>query len=96
MEKFKSVTVLTVEPSYEGARFSQRASRRPTAVRWPHRRRTMAMAIGNEVAADAADNAWAGLEQFWNEHAVKSGIVLFWAWYGIANWQAIGQILHLV
>ena len=95
MEKFKSAAVLTIEPGRQGMRFSKRASVKPAAVRWPHRRRTMAMAVGNEVAADTADNAWPGPEQFWNRHAVKSGIVLFWAWYGLANWHAIGQILHI-
>lgn len=95
MEKFKSAKVLTIEPGYEGLRYTTRGSRKPAAVRWPHRRRTMAMAIGNEIAAEEADKAWPGLEQFWNKHAVKSGIVLFWAWYGLANWQAIGQILHI-
>ncbi|PTU30801.1 hypothetical protein [Stenotrophobium rhamnosiphilum] len=96
MEKFKSAKVLTVEPSYEAMRFSKRVSKKPAAVRWPHRRRAMALAIHDDVAEDMASGVWPGFEQFWNEHAVKSGIVLFWAWYGIANWHAIGQILHIV
>jgi hypothetical protein len=25
---------------------------------------------------------------------VKAGIVLFWTWYGAANWHAIGKILQ--
>ncbi|GEM_PF-5787453 len=93
MKKFQSAAVLTVEP---GSRFSKRPSRKPVAVRWPHRRRAMALAITPDVVEDKDPEAQSSLERFWNEHAVKSGIVLFWAWYGVANWQAIGQLLHLV
>ena len=96
MEKFKSAAVLTIEPGYEGLRYTKRVSRKAAAVRWPHRRRTMAMAINNEATDDTASGVWSEVAQFWNEHAVKSGMVLFWAWYGLANWHAIGQILHLV
>jgi hypothetical protein len=94
MKKFQSAAVLTVEPGSQGSRLFTRASRKP-AVRWPHRRRAMALAIPVELAEDKTPGAWS-VERFWNEHAVKAGMVLFWAWFGVANWQAIGQILHLV
>lgn len=96
MEKFKSAAVLTIEPGYEGLRFSRRNFRKPAAVRWPHRRRAMAVAIADDVADDQVSGVWSGVEQFWNQHAVKSGMALFWAWYVVANWHAIGRILHLV
>lgn len=96
MKKFQSAAVLTVEPGSQGARLFRRVSRKPAAVRWPHRRRAMALAIPEELAEDRSSGVWPTVERFWNEHAVKSGMVVFWAWYGIANWQAIGQLLHLV
>src|SRR6185312_8169824 len=80
-----------LETAYEGQRLSRRISRKPAAMRWPHRRRAMAVAISDETAADTES----GLQLFLNEHAVKSGIVLFWAWYGVANWHAIGRLLHI-
>ena len=55
----------------------------------------MALAIPADLAEDKTPGAWS-VERFWNEHAVKSGMVLCWVWYGVANWQAIGRILHLV
>lgn len=94
MKKFQSAAVLTVEPGSKGSRLFTRASRKPD-VRWPHRRRAMALAIPADLAEDKTPGAWS-VERFWNEHAVKSGMVLFWVWYGVANWQAIGRILHLV
>lgn len=98
MKKFQSAAVLTVEPGSQFSKriFSQRVSRKPAAVRWPHRRRAMALAIPQDVGEDKDPGGQSALERFWNEHAVKSGIVLFWAWYGVANWHAIGQLLHLV
>jgi hypothetical protein len=95
MKKFQSAAVLTVEPGFAGTRLSMRAARKP-ASRWPHRRRAMALAIDEKLAEDKAQGGESGLARFWNEHAVKSGMVLFWGWYGIVNWHAIGQILHLV
>lgn len=95
MKKFQSAAVLTIEPGYPAKRPFARASSKPVA-RWPHHRRAMALAIPENMAEDKTPGAWPAVERFWNEHAVKSGMVLFWAWYGIANWQAIGQILHLV
>ncbi len=95
MKKFQSAAVLTVEPGFAGTRLSMRVSRK-AATRWPHRRRAMALAIDENMVEDRAQDLRPSLERFWNEHAVKSGMVLFWAWYGVANWQAIGRILHLV
>lgn len=95
MKKFQSAAVLTVEPSLAGTRLSMRAARKPVG-RWPHRRRAMALAITENMAEDKAQDSESVMARFWNEHAVKSGMVLFWAWYGIANWHAIGQILHLI
>ena len=36
------------------------------------------------------------LQTFWDEHAIKAGIVSFWLWFGVANWskfQLIGATL---
>lgn len=96
MKKPQSAAVRKVEPSLEAQRYSMRVSRQPAVVRWPHRRRAMAVAIVDEVAGDSAADIWPGVMQFWSQHAVKSGIVMFWACYGIANWQAIGRVLNLV
>ena len=91
MKKNQHATAFAVEPAHEGLRYSGRMStRKPAAPRWPHRRRAMAVAINEETVAGTESR----IERFWNEHAVKSGIVLFWAWYAVANWHAIGRLVH--
>ena len=92
MKKNQLATATVTEPAFEGARLSRRVSRNKVAARWPHRRRAMAVSLIEEVV----ESRESVLERFWNEHAVKTGIVLFWAWYAVANWHVIGQLLHKV
>lgn len=46
------------------------------------RRRRAGKVAGGEVGA---------LRQYWDEHAVKTGIGFFWLWFAAANWQGLQQ-----
>jgi hypothetical protein len=65
----------------------RKTSRKPPRVRRhtsSHRRR-----MAREIAAPAPT----ALRMFWDEHAVKTGMVVFYAWFAVANWSHVQSLL---
>lgn len=62
---------------------------RETATPRRHRRRE---ATRRQAAEPVALNTV--LLNYWNEHAVKTGIVLFWGWFTLANWDAFVRLAN--
>ncbi|TXH04936.1 MAG: hypothetical protein E6R07_06075 [Nevskiaceae bacterium] len=90
MKNLQNTMAVATDSPKDSPRFVQRNVKKAPA-RWPHRRRSMAQAVEGETAV-ATREATSALEAYWNEHAVKTGIVLFWVWYAAANWQALGRL----
>ena len=73
--------------------FRTRAMARPrsTARSYPHRRRSAARVPGTMAVAMAGDEASA-LRRYWDEHAIKTGMAVFWGWFLLANWSNLAQV----
>ena len=50
-----------------------------------YRRRAMAVPM-EDLSTEAR------LLRFWNEHAVKTGMIVFYAWFVAANWSKLGGV----
>lgn len=62
---------------------------RPNAKPYQFRRRTgPRMPI---VLEPVAGDGFA--RRFWDEHAIKAGMSLFWMWFAVANWTSLGSVL---
>lgn len=94
MKNLQNTMAVTAESPKDSPRFAQRSVKKVPA-RWPHRRRSMAQVVESEPVT-ATREAASALEAFWNEHAVKTGIILFWVWYAVANWRALGRLAESV
>lgn len=70
-------------------RSGKRSRSAPRAKNYAHRRRAQRAA----VAAAPAVARQATLLEFWNAHAIKTGMALFWTWFGIANWSSLQQVI---
>lgn len=88
MKNQHSAMAIPLESDKKAPRRMQRVTRKPAATPWPHRRR-MAVQVEPEQAGAA------GIQKFWDEHAVKTGMILFWGWFAVANWSALGRLVHL-
>lgn len=64
-----------------------RSKRRPTF----YRRSSMANDLC--VAEPEMTEMENMLRQFWDEHAIKTGIILFMGWFGLANWNALQGLM---
>ena len=71
--------------------FRTRAMARPrtTARNYPHRRRSAARMPG--TMAVTGDEAGL-LRRYWDEHAIKAGMAVFWGWFLLANWSNLAQV----
>lgn len=66
-------------------RAASRAKPRQATRAYARRRRGIPAQL---AAAESANPAL----QFWNEHAVKTGIIGFWLWFGVANWHGLQTV----
>lgn len=72
------------KPSERRNRSGARMERRAPSSRHTQRRRAGA------AAARLADVVPVSpLQRFWDEHAVKSGMVVFYAWFTVVNWHGL-------
>lgn len=76
---------------------SAMARPKPLAAAKSFRRRDPAVAWlpDHAAGADAGLTAEA-VARHWNEHAIKTGIVMFWLWFAVANWKSFQLLLQAV
>ena len=71
-------------PERRGARSMPAAPRRPRGRGYTQRRRAMAVPVQAHTSR---------FEQLWNEHAVKAGMLVFYAWFAAANWSKLQHVI---
>lgn len=70
-------------------RLSARSKSRQNPRPYARRRRTAAK---SSTRMQIPQDAGTALRQYWDEHALKTGIGMFWVWFAAANWQNLQQV----
>lgn len=78
----------TDKPLRTSAIARTRESRKATYVHRRRRAGTIRMDAGTAAIAPPVSLA----RQFWDDHAIKAGMGVFWAWFVIANWSNLQQV----
>ena len=86
MQQPSTQSPLESSPASRAAR--TRSALQPKRSRPPrYRRRAPELRPQREQVQAAAV-----LRRYWDEHAVKTGIVMFWVWFAAANWAALMRL----